>query len=117
MSSTMRVFYLYIVSLISLLMFSSGVVYTVYGVSSYIFPTNTVFYENTEKQNNSYYDTDTFVSETNNREVQKRNYKKTTLKNTIISVLIAIIGFILYRYHWNRIETERALFENEKGEM
>lgn len=97
MSSNMRVFYLYIISLITLIMFVSGIVATVYNFSRCIFPTDYVFFDSYTEHSKDY------------DEVARQNYKTEAIKDIIVSGLVIIIGFSLYKYHWKTIEKERNL--------
>ena len=106
MSSNMRVFYLYIISLITLIMFASGIIATVYNITRYIFPSDYYFFS----EDTLTIQTD--VVEKNNNEIGRQNYKKETIKDSIVSVLVIVIGFSLYKYHWNLIEKERKLINN-----
>lgn len=107
MNSTMRVFYLYIVSLISLIMFASGIVSCVYNCSKYVFPDDSAFFESESNTDNSYIN-----SSNRDYAAQRRNYKKSTIKNLVVSILITVIGLLLHKYHWKTIETERVQLEN-----
>lgn len=112
MSSNMRVFYLYIVALITLLMFLIGIVFTVYNLAKYIFPNNYAFFENDDVRTT--YQADVAVNYT---EIDRQNYKRETIKDLIVSGLVIVFGFCLYKYNWNVIEKERKiLYDNVKGE-
>ena len=113
MSSNMRIFYLYTVSLITLLLFLAGIGFTVYNSAKYIFPNNYVFFDD----DGGIVTFKTDVVANNNNEIRKQNYKRETIKDLAVSVLVVAIGFSLYKYHWNKIEKERVLLNNDvKGE-
>ena len=107
MSSNMRVFYLYIISLISLIMFISGIVAIVYNCTRYAFPTDYAFFEN-EGEIYTY----TKSLDTHSYETRRQNYKREAVKDIIVSGLVIGIGYSLYNYHWKTIEKERNLLSN-----
>lgn len=123
MSSNMRVFYLYVVSLIALIIFVSGIIAVVYNGARLAFPTSYVFYED-KMQNNYYldgeiktavekdYDSNNTIKEQKENKIRISNYKKEAVKDIIVSLLVIGIGFILYNYHWKTIERERNMLEN-----
>ena len=110
MASIFRTFYLYIVSLITLVMLIGGIVSTVYNITSYFFPDSYVFFETEDSDKYKYdyddYDYDDYNSE-KNKEIRKQNYKNGKIKNAVVSVVVIAVGGIMYKYHWNIIENER----------
>ena len=108
MTSNMRILYLYIVAFITLGMIVGGIVSAVYNFTSYFYPTDYVFFQNTTEDNNDYYEDDSVDYEEQERtEAQKRNYKKQYIKSGIVSVITGALGGALYKYHWGIIEKER----------
>lgn len=103
MASNFRTFYLYTVSLVTLIMIIGGIVSTVYNITSYIFPDSYVFFEDDYTKDYDYYDYD----DTKNNEIRKQNYKNERIKNAVVSVVVIAIGGVMYKYHWNIIEKER----------
>lgn len=109
MANSFRTIYLYIVSLITLSMIIGGIVSTVNYVTTYFYPTSSVFfeeYDETNTYNNTSYN-DNVVETRRNTMIEKENYKKENIKNAVVSVAIIVVGAIMYRYHWNLIEKER----------
>ena len=122
MQSNMRVFYLYVVSLIALIMFVSGIIAVVYNGARLIFPTSYVFYED-QTQDSFYSDgqiksaveknyNSNDIQERSENRIRRRNYKNEAIKDVIVSMLVMGIGFVLYNYHWKTIEKERNILEN-----
>lgn len=109
MSSNFRTFYLYTVSLITLIMVIGGIVATVYNITSYFFPDSYIFFqeETTSSQYDSYEDKYDYDS-TRNFEIRRENYKNEKIKNTVVFIVVIAVGGIMYRYHWNIIEKERV---------
>ena len=93
MSSNMRIFYLYTVSLITLLLFLGGIGFTVYNSAKYIFPNNYAFFDDDDGGIVTF-KTD-IVANNNNNEIRKQNYKRETIKDLAVSVLVIAIGFSL----------------------
>lgn len=110
MSSNFRTFYLYTVSLITLIMIIGGIVAAVYNLTAYFFPNSYVFFEE-ETSINKYdidkYEDDYEYDSKRNIEIRKQNYKNEKIKSTIVSIVVAGIGGVMYKYHWNIIEKER----------
>ena len=102
MQSNMRVFYLYIISLIALMMFIAGIISSVYNLSRLIFPDSYVFYDKE------------VTSQDNENIVRQNNYIKEAIKDIIVCALITVIGYVLYSYHWKTIEKERILIKNNE---
>ena len=94
-----RIIYLYTVSFITLIMLIGGIISTVNNFMSYIFPTSSVFFNDT-----SYYASN---NNENSLQIRRNNYKNQKLKNSIISIIVIVIGTTMYKYHWNLIEKER----------
>lgn len=107
MTSNFRTFYLYTVSLVTLIMIIGGIVSTVYNITSYFFPDSYVFFEEEYKKDNGYYNYDYDFDDTKNNEIRRQNYKNERIKNAVVSVVVIAIGGIMYKYHWNIIEKER----------
>lgn len=114
MASNFRIFYLYTVALITLIMIIGGIVATVNNITSYFFPDSYVFFEkdaNSEDnvEDDIQYD---YTNQANNEntkktEIRKQNYKNEKIKNIVVSIVVIVVGGIMYRYHWNIIEKER----------
>ena len=124
MQSNMRVFYLYVVCLITLIMFVAGIISGVYNLARLFYPTSYVFFEDNQQVSRTYsiygeiqetravrIDEET-KKEKDQNTIRKNNYKKEAIKDVIISGLVITIGFLLYKYHWNTIEKERNVKEN-----
>lgn len=94
-----RTIYLYTVSFITLIMLIGGIVSTVNNFMSFIFPTSSVFFNDT-----SYYSNNT---NDNSLQIRRNNYTNQKLKNSIISMIVIVIGTVMYKYHWKLIEKER----------
>ena len=110
MQSNFRTIYLYVVSLITLCMIISGIVSTVNNITSYLYPTSSVFYDDDTSSNYSYsYENTTDYNSIKNKQIQKDNYKKEKIKNAVVSIAVIVVGGILYKYHWNLIEKERTI--------
>lgn len=105
MSNNVRIIYLYIVAFITLAMIVTGIISAVNNIAYYFFPDSYVFYENdyNDYSYNNHYDYD---EEKN--EIEKENYKTEKIKNTVVSLVVVVIGAIMYKYHWNMIEKEKA---------
>lgn len=105
MPNNFRTFYLYSISLITLIMIIGGIVATVNNTTSYFFPDSYIFFQDEvddlEKDSDSNYDV------TNNYEIRRENYKNGKIKNIVVSTVVIAIGGIMYKYHWNIIEKER----------
>ena len=106
MSNSFRTIYLYVVSFITLSMIVGGIVSSVNSITTYMYPTSSIFYEESSDTQSNYYKYDDYTS-TNNTEIKKENYKREKIKDTIVSIAIIIVGAIMYRYHWKLIEQER----------
>ena len=106
MASNFRIFYLYIVSLITLFIMIGGIVSTVNNITSYFFPDSYVFFETGETDKVEYDYGYEYGSE-NNNEIRRQNYKNEKIKNAIVSLATIAVGGIMYKYHWNIIENER----------
>lgn len=104
MGSNVRVIYLYIVSFITLGMVITGIISTVNNIAYYFFPDDYVFFEEIDRDGQYYYD---YSDELEKNEIEKSNYKREKIKNSVVSVVVIVIGAIMYRYHWNMIEKER----------
>ena len=97
MSNNFRTIYLYIVCFITLSMVIGGIVATVNSITSYIYPDSYVFFE-----------TDTLIGdEAEENLIKRQNYKKETIKNAIVSVVVVAVGAIIYKNQWTTIENER----------
>jgi len=108
MASNFRTFYLYTVSLVTLIMIIGGIVATVTNITSYFFPDSYVFFEEENtKDYDDYYDDDYDYDNTKNNEIRRQNYKNERIKNAVVSVVVIAVGGIMYKYHWNIIEKER----------
>lgn len=94
-----RTIYLYIVSFITLVMIIGGIVSTVNNFISCIFPNSSVFFNDTSYYSNNNSD--------NTLQIRRNNYKNQKIKNSIISIIVIIVGTVMYKYHWNLIEKER----------
>lgn len=106
MASNFRTIYLYIVSLITLGMVVGGIVSTINNITSYFYPDSYAFFE----QESSTYsiDDDYDYDTTRNNQIKRENYKNGKIKNTVVSLVVATVGGIMYKYHWNIIEKERV---------
>ena len=102
MTNNIRTIYLYIISFITLGMIVGGIASVVNNITLYYYPTSYIFF-NEHNSNDYIYD----YSESNEKKIQRENYKREKIKNTIVSVAVVIIGGIMYKYHWNLIEKER----------
>ena len=108
MASNFRIFYLYIVSLITLFIMIGGIVSTVNNITSYFFPDSYVFFDTEETDKELYdYDYDYDYDTENNNEIKRQNYRNEKIKNAIVSLVVIAVGGIMYKYHWNIIENER----------
>lgn len=107
MANNFRTIYLYIVSLITLGMIIGGIVATVNNITSYFYPDSYVFFE---KESSSKYiiDDDYDYDDTRNNQIKRENYKNEKIKNAVVSIVVIAVGGIMYKYHWNIIEKERA---------
>jgi len=114
MASNFRIIYLYIVSLITLIMIVGGIVFTVNNITSYFFPDSYVFFR--EKTVNEYaynyeydyeYDYDYDIADEKEAEIEKINYRNEKIKDSIVSLVVVTVGGIMYKYHWSIIGKER----------
>lgn len=103
MTNNIRTIYLYIVSFITLGMIVGGIASMVNNVTSYYYPESYIFFSEDSSNSDYIYD----YSESNERKIQRENYKSERIKNAIVSVAVVTIGAIMYKYHWNIIEKER----------
>ena len=103
MTNNIRTIYLYVVSFITLGMIIGGISSAVNNITLYYYPDSYIFFS--EDSNNTDYIND--YSESNERKIQRENYKREKIKNSIVSVAVVVIGAIMYKYHWNLIEIER----------
>lgn len=103
MTNNVRTIYLYIVSFITLGMIVGGIASIVNNVASYYYPDAYIFFSEDSSDSDYIYD----YSETNERKIQRENYKSERIKNAIVSAAVIVIGAIMYKYHWNLIEKER----------
>jgi len=109
MSSNFRIFYLYIVALIALTMIIGGIVSTVNNITSYFFPDSYVFFDEEDVSDYYYnYNEEDEVETAKQNEIRRENYKNEKIKNAIVSIVVIIVGGIMYKYHWNIIEKERV---------
>lgn len=112
MANNFRTIYLYTISLITLCMFIGGIVSTVNNIASYFYPDSYVFYDNdTTSSYDSTYRTNTTsndYSTTKSNQIKQNNYKKGKIKNAVVSVVVIVVGAVMYKYHWNLIEKERV---------
>ncbi|MDD2627705.1 MAG: hypothetical protein PHR25_01365 [Clostridia bacterium] len=99
MSKNIRILYLYIISFIALCMIVGGFIGTVNGIASYYHPS--VYHYYTEYNNAS----DSTYKE--NYEIRKRNAKRDSIKESITTASIVVIGAPLFMYHWSKIQEER----------
>lgn len=106
MSNNFRTIYLYIVSLITLGMIVGGIVSTVNNITSYFYPDSYVFFSETAYGFDDEYKYDYETAQ--NNLIRRENYKNEKIKNTVVSVAVIVVGSIMYKYHWNMIEKERA---------
>ncbi len=104
MTNNFRVIYLYIVSLISLIMIVGGIVVLAHEVTSYFYPDSYVFFSDGNSATSKTYD---YNTEKNNL-IRRENYKNEKIKNSVVSVAVIAIGGIMYKYHWNMIEKEKV---------
>lgn len=106
MANNFRIIYLYIVCLITLTMIIGGIVSTVNNITSYFYPDSYLFFE----EDNGYvtkYEKENQYELIEKNEIRKQNYKNEKIKNVVVSVVVIIVGTIMYKYHWNTIEKER----------
>ena len=109
MTNNIRTIYLYIVSFITLGMIIGGIASVVNNITSYYYPESYIFFNETNSSDSSYvYD----YSESNERKIQRENYKSDKIKNAIVSGVVVTLGIIMYKYHWNIIEKERINKKN-----
>lgn len=106
MANNFRTIYLYIISLITLAMIVGGIVSSVNNITSYFYPDSYVFFSETNSTSNSKYNDYDYETSKNNL-IKRENYKNEKIKNTVVSVVVIIVGGIMYKYHWNIIEKER----------
>ena len=96
-----RTLYLYVISFITLWMMIGGITYAVNNITSYFYPDSYVFFE--QQSNNKYvYD----YTDTTNNQIKRENYKNEKIKSTVVSIVVIVLGGVLYKYHWNLIENE-----------
>lgn len=105
MASNFRTIYLYIVSLITLVMIIGGIVSATNNITSYFYPDSYVFFE--EKISSTKYDYDNDYDSERKNQIKRENYKNERIKNAVVSVVVIVVGGIMYKYHWNIIEKER----------
>lgn len=111
MANNFRTIYLYIVSLITLGMVVGGIISTVNNITSYFYPDSYAFFE--QESGNTYIDDDDYEYDydndtTENNQVKRENYRNGKIKNTVVSIAVAAVGGIMYKYHWKIIEKERV---------
>ena len=107
MSNNIRIIYLYIVAFITLGMIVGGVFSTIYNMTSFFCPTDTVFFEEYDNSINDYAVTSNPIKGIDENKVKRNNYKKEKIKDSVVSAVIIIVGIVLYKYHWKIIEKER----------
>lgn len=105
MTNNIRTFYLYIVSFITLGMIIGGITSFVNNITLYYYPDSYIFFNENSSNNDYIYD----YSESNERKIQRENYRSEKIKNSVVSVVVVAIGIIMYKYHWNIIEKERKI--------
>ena len=97
MGKYFRIFYLYIVSLVTLCMIVVGIVGSVNSAVSYKFP---VVY------NYSVYDNGTGVGTQEKISSEEKIAKRTSLKQTFTYLSVLACGAPLFAFHWNQIKKE-----------
>ena len=101
MTNHIRIIYLYIVAFITLTMIVGGISATVYNIANYIFPTSYIFFEEYNSQENASYNynsLDDEISSTQKSSIKKQNYKRQKIKDSIVSIVVVIVGAIMYKY-------------------
>ena len=111
MGNNVRTIYLYIVAFITLAMIVTGITSAVNNIASYFFPDAYVFFEDDNNYSYTYDNYDYDYEE--ELEIERENYKTEKIKNTVVSLVVIIIGAIMYKYHWNMIEKENEI--NDKN--
>ena len=106
MAKNIRILYLYLVSLIALVMMVVGFISTVNRVASYYYPV-VYYYPYDKYDNNTYaYNYDEGLAR------ETRNEKRENIKEAISYSAVTVVGTCLFTYHWKKIQNERK--EEEK---
>ena len=118
MGNNVRTIYLYIVAFITLAMVVTGITSAVNNIAAYFFPSSYVFFEDVDDDysytsNNYNYDNEYYEEKKEKLEIERENYKTERIKNTVVSLVVIIIGAVMYKYHWNMIEKENEI--NDKN--
>ncbi len=118
MGNNVRTIYLYIVAFITLAMVVTGITSAVNNIASYFFPDAYVFFEEVDDDysytyNNYNYDHEYYEEKEEELEIERENYKTEKIKNTVVSLVVIIIGAIMYKYHWNMIEKENTISDEK----
>ncbi len=110
MSNNVRIIYLYIVAFITLAMIVAGIISAVNNIAYYFFPDSYLFYEYDYNEYNEYssYNEPFDYQDEERNEIERENYKTEKIKNTVVSLVVVVIGAIMYKYHWNMIEKEKS---------
>ncbi len=98
MNNNIRIIYLYVISFITLAMIVTGITSTVNNIASYFYPDDYVFFRE--------YDYDDDYNDNYSYEIEKENYKTEKIKDSVVSLVVVVMGAVLYKYHWNLVKKE-----------